>query len=272
MRAGCRLSVRYLGLVLCPLILLGCRNTEPLENELRAKDLQMRELLDELCQNENRNEALQRELNHLRQTGPQAGTDEAIRLHGLKRIVLGRLTGGFDNDGLQGDEALQVVVETRDADDRPAKISGSLQITALEINQRGQKFPLGTWELTPNQLATTWKQGLLGTGYHVLLPWKKPPTTEHLRIEARFTLAPGITFEADKDIKVRLIPGARANQPTMPPPEVVPFPPNPLKLTPTKQSELTPAGNWQPGTSSPPIQLGRPEPIVPLNLPQLPDE
>lgn len=269
MQAGRRALFRIFLTSVCALALLGCRNTEPLENELRAKDFQMREMLDELSKSEDRTEALNRELIHLRQTGPKVAGDEAARLYGLKRIVLGRMTGGYDNDGLPGDEALQVVFEPRDADDRPTKITGLLQITALEINYRGQKLPLCTWDIPPDKLATSWRNGLLSTGYHVILPWKKLPTTEQLRIEARFSLAEGMVYEADRDVKVRLVPGARTSPPMMPP-EVVPFPPNTLP-PPATGPNLTPAGNWQPAPIHQVIQLGRPEPVEPLEVPEVPD-
>ena len=47
------------------------------------------------------------------------------------------------------------------------------------------------------------------------LYWQVPPRVESLRVVARFTTPDGRAFEADKDIKVRLLPGA-AGRPEMP--------------------------------------------------------
>src|SRR5439155_1274661 len=60
---------------------------------------------------------------------------------GLKRVTLGRGTGGYDNDNLPGDEALQVVVEPRDGDDHIVKVPASLHVAAIEINTQGLNRP-----------------------------------------------------------------------------------------------------------------------------------
>jgi hypothetical protein len=112
----------------------------------------------------------------------------------------------------------------------------------------------------------------LSTGYHLVLPWKQWPRHEQLRIEARFTLGEGLTFETDKDVKVRLVPGARSNPPAMPPPQGGPALepsalPSSLK---GNRAPLTPASNWEPGPLGSAVHLGRPEPLQPFLPPQLP--
>src|SRR5262245_14158455 len=93
---------------LATLLSCGCRNNQELvENDLRARDLQYREALDELLKSEGRTEALQRENEALRK-GSKITPEQAALTYGLKRITLGRGTHGYDEDGLPGDEALQV--------------------------------------------------------------------------------------------------------------------------------------------------------------------
>src|SRR5207302_8908304 len=118
-------------------------------------------------------------------------------------------TGGVDEDGCPGDEALEVVVEPRDADGHTIKAPGSVHVEALEISPEGLKVPLSSWDLTPEQVRHTWRSGLLSTGYFIVLPWKNWPSSEKLRVVAQFTLADGRLFEADKDITVRLSPLTR---------------------------------------------------------------
>src|SRR5439155_24466275 len=55
-------------------------------------------------------------------------------------------------------------------------------------------------------LRKTWRSGLLSSGYQVVLPWKAWPSSEKLRVTARFTLVDGRSFEADKDVSIRLTP------------------------------------------------------------------
>src|SRR5687767_15118264 len=105
MKAGCRSSFFLLALVLLssPAV-SGCKkNNDLLENELRARDIQYREALDELGKAELRNDSLYRENEALRK-GSKLTPEQAAQTFGLRRIVLGRGTGGTDEDGLPGDE------------------------------------------------------------------------------------------------------------------------------------------------------------------------
>ncbi len=197
-------------LLLLPLFCLssGCRNkTDLVESQLRTKEIMYREAMEEQRRTEAQIIAMHREIEALRQ-GAKVTPEQAAQTFGLKRIVLGRATGAFDHDNLPGDEVLQVVVEPRDESDHAIKSPGSLQIFTLEITPQGVKTPLFSWEVGPEQLRRTWKQGLLSTGYTLTLPWKNPPTTEQVRVIVRFITADQRRYEAEKDIKVRLLPGA----------------------------------------------------------------
>ena len=93
-----------LGFVPC-----GCKhNNGLLENELRERDKQYREALEELGKAEHRTDAQQREIEALRK-GATITPEQAAQTFGLKRISFGRGTGGVDNDSMPGDEALQII-------------------------------------------------------------------------------------------------------------------------------------------------------------------
>ena len=270
MQARCR---GVLFLLLLPLLSIssGCRNkTDLVEMELRTRETMYREALEEQRRIEGHNLALQREIEALRQ-GSKITPETAAQTFGLKRITLGRSTGGQDNDNVPGDEQLQVVVEPRDSDDHTIKAPGILQIGVLEISPQGTKTPLCTWDIMPVQLRQSWKQGLLSTGYTLTLSWKNLPTTENLRVVVRLITSDKRVYEADKDIKVRLVPGAiqkRMEQPveTLPPPTPLPSDIGPL-LVPTNRvisSSFTPAiperTQWRP-VSPATLTLGRPETV-----------
>ena len=87
------------------------------------------------------------------------------------------------------------------------------------------------WDIPPEQLRATWKQGLLSTGYTVLtlpLAYVLPASVENVRIVARFVTSDQRVYEADKDIKVRLVPGAAEKRPQMMPEFCCPPPPTPI--------------------------------------------
>jgi hypothetical protein len=172
----------------------------------------------ELAQAELQNESLMRELSAIRHGALPAATPElASQTYTLKQISLGRGTGGYDDDNCPGDEALQVVVEPKDCDDHTIKAPGALHVEALEISQEGLKLPLCSWDVPPANLRRLWRNGLLSTGYFVVLPWKNWPSTEKIRVVAHFSLADGRVFEAEKDVTIRLTAAAhRKSLPAFP--------------------------------------------------------
>lgn len=252
-------------LALCALS-IGCgwRNKELLETELRTKEIQYNELRDEHERAEHYNHALERELAAIRQ-GDKTPPELAPQTFGLKRITLGRMTGGLDTDNKAGDDALQVIVEPRDGADHLVKAPGTLHVMALQVDSQGVKTPLSAWDVSADDLRRSWKGGLFSNGYFVTLPWKNWPTSENLRVVVRLVLSDGRVFEADKDVKIHLAPG------------VHPFPPQPKELfhpdeihmprplpeqgKAPSSSGITPASEWQPVPLGDAIKLDRPVPF-----------
>jgi hypothetical protein len=231
-RSGPPAAVLSFSFVLLPLCFLpGCQSCELVEAELRAREHQLREARDDLHRSECLNEALVRELQTLKQSTASHSVSRNANAAApavLKEVVLGRQTGGYDEDGTPGDEAIQVVLEPRDLDGRAVRAAGAVQVSVLEIGPQGTKTALSTWDVSAEQLRPSWRNGLLSTGYFLVLPWKTWPTSKKLRVMARFTLEDGAVFEADKDVTIRL--GKAGTR--KPPAEVEPGPP-PRKVEPT---------------------------------------
>ncbi|MBI3822188.1 MAG: hypothetical protein HY289_05855 [Planctomycetes bacterium] len=249
-------------LLLLPLITAsaGCRNkTDLVEMELRTREQLYREVLSQQQSSEARMLALQLEIEALRK-GSKISPEQAASTYGLKRIVLGRATGGFDNDGLPGDEVLQVVVEPRDYDDHAIKAPGTLQIIALEITPQGVKLPLCTWDISNEQLRQNWKQGLLSTGYTLMLPWKQFPAHEQVRVVVRFVTPDQRVYEADKDIKVRPVPGAGQKRIEEPIPCPVPDM-GPLLVPIGRVAPAPHTTQWRAAEMPERVTIGRPTPI-----------
>lgn len=231
------LAARRVTVLLLMAVAAGCRsNSDLVEAELRTRDSQVRDLRDKLYRSQACNGALERELHDLHQGGAARLPPEvAAQVYTVKDIMLARQTGGYNEDGQPGDEALQVVVEPRDTDGQAIKAPGALHVTALEISPQGLKTPIGIWDVPPDQLRRTWKNGLFATGYFVVLPWKTCPASERLRVVVQFTLADGRLFETDRDVTIRLPPGASRLAPGEHLPNPTPFGPGPVL-------ELPPAG------------------------------
>lgn len=209
-----------------PAAVVGCRSSgrqDLVEAELRAKDEDLRVVRSELERTEAYNQFLQRELHNVQHAGPVPADGAPLPDCRVKTISLGRQTSGYENDGVPGDEALQVVLEPRDADNHTIKAGGSVQVQALEVMPSGIKKPLSMWQITPDELRKTWKSGLLSTGYFIVLPWKSWPTTTKVRVVVQFLSEDRRLFEADKDVTVRVAPALyRKTAPAEDPPPLMP--------------------------------------------------
>jgi hypothetical protein len=219
----------------------GCRapRSDLVEAELRTKERMLRETREELDRSRLINEALEQDYLRRQQGLPPGPNNPALL--SPKDIVIGNGTGGVDDDLKPGDEALQVVVVPRDEDRNPVRALGTLNVAVWEITPTGVKIPLSTWEVNASDLRRTWKSGLIGSGYHVVLPWKKLPTQERLRIAAQLTLPDGRLFEADKDVPIRplpqTLPPPMEKMPLIPGPEsgpIIPYSESPARLMPPR--------------------------------------
>jgi hypothetical protein len=251
--------------VLCCL-LFGCgwHHKELLENELRTKEIQYNELRDEHERTEHHNRALERENAALRH-GEKISPEQAAQTFEVRRITLGRMTGGLDTDNKAGDDALQVVLEPRDGADHLIKAPGTLHVLALQVDPHGIKAPLSAWDVSPDDLRRAWKGGLFSSGYVVTLPWKSWPTSENLRVVARLVLSDGRVFETDKDVKIHLPPGVHP-EPLEPKelfqPDELHMPrPLPEKGKTSTNSGIAPASDWQPVPLSDAAKLQAPVPF-----------
>lgn len=272
-------------LLLLFLPVTGCRNnSQLLETALRTREQDVQILREELSRLEYHNEALQREVFALRGAVAYPVTPEVSnQIFTLRRITIGRTTTGLDDDRYPGDEALQVVIEPRDGEDHIIKTPGILRITALQISPQGLKTPISAWEFSPEELRRKWKSGLFTTGYVVVMPWQQKPCYKNVRVIARMEMSDGRTYEADRDITVRLDPNCPppVNMPAMPLNQSMPQLPQPLTPnSPTPQNQqqlpvprtfegneentgpmLQQTGHWRAPSLIGAIKLGRPEPV-----------
>jgi hypothetical protein len=214
--------------------LCGCRNCDKVETELRARESDVRELRERLDQSEFHNQALMREMFALRgQPGPHGEVVPPSEPWPVRSLALGRQTGGQPSETLPADDALRVQVEPRDPENQTIKAPGALTIEAHEVTTEGIKRPLSVWQVSPQELRGKWQSGLITTGYVLVLPWKAWPSTEKLRVVARFQLIDGRTFEADKDITVHVLPEDKRKTLPVPAPEPAPGPapaPTPVEI------------------------------------------
>lgn len=239
--------------------LTGCRGNkecrDAVEQELRAREDDVRQLRADLDRSEFYNQALSKELSATRgQPGPDGVVEKPTERYPVRSIRLGRGTAGRPAD-CGGDDALVVQVEPIDCEGQTIKAPGCLYIEAVEINKEGLKRPLSSWDIPKDQLRYKWQSGLFNTGYVMTFPWKVAPCAEKIRVLARFTLVDGRVFEADKDITVRLMPEhQRRVAPTLPEPtpgptQTLPGPMEVIPSSPAASDDIPPPPIPPPGVT-----------------------
>jgi len=211
--AGLRFCL-LLGLVLCSLS-SGCKPNKRydlIEAELRTRERELAGTRAQLEQAKNLNRA------YVQQAQPAATPVSATApaYIPVKEIALARGTGGVDEDGITGDEGLMVVVAPRDEDGAAIKVPARVEIAAWVISPAGLKQPIGMWSLPPEKVRPTWRSGFISTGYFVAVPWQTYPNEERVRVAVRLTTLDGRTFEADKDITVKVCQTPRVGPPVLP--------------------------------------------------------
>lgn len=211
-----RASRALLGLLL---LTCGCRffhsetRYDLLEAEIRTRDEQIERLQAQVGQSQLLNATFARQPVAGRRDLPSDCPPGLFQSSGstptlpLKDITLASGTGGVDEDRLPGDEYLNVTIAPRDADGTTVKVPMTAVVRAYEVSEAGLKIPIGQWDVSPDQMRKAWKSGLLSSGYFVPLQWDRLPTTGRVRVVARATTADGREFEADKEVRVKPIPG-----------------------------------------------------------------
>ena len=279
----------FCSLLLLCIFIAGCKSpNHKLESELRARDNDIDYLKNELYRSKTYNKAMEMELHATRgEVPPGTPYDPLNKVYPLKNITLGRQTGGVDLDGQTGEEALQVIIEPKDAESHVVKVPGNVLIQVIEISTEGLKTPLSTWQVSNDELSKSWRNGLLTTGYALTMQWKLWPNSDKLRVIVHFKLDDGRLFEAEKDFTLKLPPAYLRKAPsvetqTLPPTStmIIPSPglSNPAPVTsnvpltnpmrepvyapiPTPAPTPIPMPNKTPDPLPPPTPLPAPTPI-----------
>jgi hypothetical protein len=242
------------------LLTTGCQNQrqELVESELRCKMQRIEELEKERAHLRGEVGQLEAELEaHQRKAAKSPQPTGATII--VKKITLGRLTGGYRKDpNVTHDDVLQVLLEPRDADGASVKAPGSAHIEVYEVTPQGLKAPLSTWDLSAGELRRMWDTPLFGgPAYRIELPWKSWPTTEQVKVIVRFTTLDGQMFEAEKLVDIRLPERRTRTQPTM-----IPTPPvggDTLPMLP-------------PSATTPPTMPGERPPLILPDCPPSPSQ
>ncbi len=125
-----------------------------------------------------------------------------------RRIALNpALTGGFDAEPRPGDEGILVMIEPRDGQGKLLAAAAPTSVVVLDGALPGEAARLARWDLTAEDMATSYCRMPEGEGFCLALPWPAaPPVHSRLQLFVRYTTRDGRNLEASRPIDVA-VPG-----------------------------------------------------------------
>jgi len=130
-----------------------------------------------------------------------------------RRITLNpALTGGFDAEPQPGDEGILVMIEPRDGQGKPLAAAAPISVVLLDGALSGEAARIARWDLTAEDVATSYCRMPQGEGFCLGLPWPgAPPVHGRLHLFVRYTTRDGRNLEASRPINVA-VPGQVAER------------------------------------------------------------
>ena len=205
---------------------LGCTRSNRasvLEGQLRKQEQYLAQLQQQLQDSQSELELARRQAEIYRQQIASEGgnpllPEQTNLLARAQKIQFQKLlTGGYDEDGIPGDELLSAVIMPIDAQGDLMKLPGVIQLEVIDPNLPEEQRQVSHWKFSEQESREVWLRGLLGAGYFFKLPWQSPPTSDKLLLYAQLTSVDGRQFKTSQLIRVRPQSGDAQPVPTATP-------------------------------------------------------
>ena len=112
------------------------------------------------------------------------------------------LTGGVDEDGTPGDEAVRAVIQPLRKDGTSIPAPGRLEVELLDVAAAPQDRVRGKWAFTGEDLRGQWDAGLFASGYTMELVPEDGVLPEDALLIARFVAPDGSQVEATRTLRL----------------------------------------------------------------------
>lgn len=122
----------------------------------------------------------------------------------IERIVINRSeTTAVDADSNGVAEALAVVFEPRDLEERLVGVAGDVAITVHEAAAQGPAATVATWTISAADAASTFRSTSRSRGLRFLLPWRNGPSAGFVgTVHVRLTSPDGRVFDAETPLSM----------------------------------------------------------------------
>lgn len=123
-------------------------------------------------------------------------------------ITLNRtLTSGFKREGNGPDDGIRMVIEPRDAQGRLLPAVAPISVVVLDSQLPEEQARVARWDLTAEQVSTTYQNIPAGEGFFLELPWPEElPAHERLHLFIRYTTRDGRKLESRAELDIELKP------------------------------------------------------------------
>ena len=155
---------------LCAALIAGCasgRNVEILESRLTAQQDKLLEAERELAEARREIQSLQDTLVATRKDAARKGRSLAIGPQPAKLAFHSLLTGGIDEDGQPGDEAIRAIIQPVSEDGGVIRSEGRLDVELLDVTAPSDRRVKGHWSYAGQDLRELWASGLFSTGFNL---------------------------------------------------------------------------------------------------------
>ncbi|WP_437191217.1 hypothetical protein [Planctomicrobium sp. SH527] len=190
-------------------------NVDLLEAQLRTQESALRNYESKVSRLESDLRVSQRELDLLRTNASALNVSVAMEevsgnIAKVEEFAFNSyFTAGQDQDDVAGDERFFALISPYDAQGSTVKISGRLELEAIDPSRPSGDRSLGRWTYTPDESRQLWHSGFLSAGFQIDEEWQRPPNGSQVVLLAKIETIDGRTFEATHSISVT--PGGTMN-------------------------------------------------------------
>lgn len=208
-------------LALAASLAAGCAvrgNVDMLESELRRQEAVQEDLTDQIKVAREELRVARTDADSLRaqlagRGGAALVAEQADVLYRAEALQFGALlSGGFNRDGLPGDEGISALLLPVDSGGDLVKLAGTVELELFDMSLDADRQRLGRWQFSAEEVREHWHKGFMSAGYLFRLDWQQPPASSELTVHARLTAPDGRQFDATKQVKV-VPPGTNPDAP-----------------------------------------------------------
>lgn len=161
--------------------------------ELRAQNDQLTQQLDEAGHRLVEQQAALDSHAQQIETLQALGSARLEKLVYPTRLVIDRMSGGYDDDGLPGDDGVRVYLKPVDEAGDTLKLAGGITVELFDLGNPDGEHRVGRVELDVDQVRGAWYGKLWTVHYTVQCPWSGPSAPGHREITVRATFTDYLT-------------------------------------------------------------------------------